>query len=339
MTTRDFKILAFASSFIRKCVCVTGRILMFSSNHLHLLVPAAICFGAITGQLYDFTKFKMIILPMVMLLIYPSMIGIDLIDLFRSFQIKLVLTSIFLNFVIVPIAAYALGAAFLQELPSLFAGLALASLLPTSSMTITYTLLAGGNMQGALKITIISLLLGSSLSPFYLFLMVGQYMPFDISSAVRTLSFVIFIPMIAGVISYNSLKRFMTVNTFNVLIRPYLPGISALLAAAIICISVGMESRAVISSPNLLLRCLSVLLIFYLINYLLSVIFAKAMNLGNKDGLSLLYSTVLRNLAISTGTAAAMFGSQAAFMVSMAFFIQPIAASWFIRINKRWRLL
>lgn len=55
--------------------------------------------------------------------------------------------------------------------------------------------------------------------------------------------------------------------------------------------------------------------------------FRKLLGRGHQDGLSLLYSTVLRNLAISIGMAAGMFGSQAAFMVSLAFLIQPIAAA------------
>ncbi|MDO8971644.1 MAG: bile acid:sodium symporter, partial [Saprospiraceae bacterium] len=228
---------------------------------------------------------------------------------------------------------------FLQKFPGLFAGLALASLLPTSSMTITYTLLAGGNVPGALKITIISLILGSSLSPFYLFLMVGQYMPFNIETAVRTLALIIFLPMAAGIITFQSLTRFMTIKKFEQSIRPYLPGVSAILATTIICISVGMESRAVASNPHLLLRCLAVQAAFYLMNYFISVIVSRLLRLGNQDGLALLYSTVLRNLAISIGMAAGMFGSQAALMVSLAFLIQPIAAAWFIRINKKWRLL
>lgn len=316
-----------------------GRILLLASHGLFLLVPVSISIGAISGLFIDFSGLKPIILPLVMLLIYPSMIGINLNALFRSSHIRLIFASVIVNFLIVPLVGYALGVAFLQKSPGLFAGLALASLLPTSSMTITFTLLAGGNVPGALKTTIISLILGSSLSPFYLFLMVGQYMPFNLATAVRTLALIIFLPMAAGILTFQTLKKFMTIKKFEQSLRPYLPGVSAVLSATIICISVGMESRTVASNPHLLVRCLAVQAAFYLMNYIISVIVSRFLRLGNQDGLALLYSTVLRNLAISIGMAAGMFGSQATLMVSLAFLIQPIAAAWFIRVNKKWHLL
>jgi arsenite transporter len=316
-----------------------GSVLVVAARSLHVLVPLSICAGAISGQYIDYHPLKPLILPLAMLQIYPSMIGISLNALLRSFQARLIIASIVLNFIIIPLAAFALGRVLLSESPGLYAGLALASLLPTSSMTLTYTLLAGGNMPGALKISVISLILGSSLSPVFLYVLVGQSIPFNILDAIRTLTFVIFLPFAAAGITLRVLKRFMTVAEFNRSIAPCLPGVSSILTTVIICISVGMESRSVAASPDLLVRCLAVQGAFYLMNYLVSVLFARCLKLRREDGLALLYTTVLRNLAISIGIAAAMFGSQAAFMVSIAFLIQPIAAAWFLRANKHWRLI
>jgi arsenite transporter len=316
-----------------------GRVLLLASRGLFWLIPVSICSGVISGSFFDFDGFKPLILPMVMLLIYPSMIGINLKSLLRSSHIKLILATIVVNFTIIPLGAYGLGIAFLQKTPGLFAGLSLASLLPTSSMTLTYTVLAGGNLPGALKTTILSLLLGSCLSPFYLFFLIGQYIPFNIEAALKTLTLIILLPMVAGVTTFQIIKKFITVKKFEISIAPYLPGFSAILSATIIFFSVGMESRTILSNPNMLFRCVAVQTAFYLMNYLISIITSKVLNLGNQDGLALVYSTVLRNLAISIGMAASMFGSEAALMVSLAFLIQPIAAAWFMKINTKWHLL
>ena len=180
-----------------------GRFLLFASRALPLLMPISVCLGASGGLIIDFSRFKSFILPLVMLLIYPSMIGVNLSVLLRSSERRVVISSILVNFILVPIAAFGIGSAVFQETPGLFAGLALTSLLPTSSMTITYTLLAGGNVLGALKTTIISLILGSTLSPFFLYLMIGQYLPFDLALTVQTLAFVIFLPMAAGILTFE----------------------------------------------------------------------------------------------------------------------------------------
>src|SRR5699024_12706622 len=53
-----------------------------------------------------------------------------------------------------------------------FAGLALSALLPTSGMTISWTVLQKGNVGAAVKLTVFGLILGSLLTPWYLLAMV-----------------------------------------------------------------------------------------------------------------------------------------------------------------------
>jgi arsenite transporter len=327
------------AAILRGQISVPVRILVSAARNLHFLVPASICAGAVSGQYIDYHPLKPLVLPLAMLQIYPSMMGISLFAVFRSFQARLIFSSFLVNFIIIPLVSYALGRVLLSGSPGLYAGLALASLLPTSSMTLTYTLLAGGNMPGALKITVLSLILGSVLSPVFLYVLVGQSIPFDIVDAVRTLSFVIFLPFTAAIITGRLLKRFMSIADYNRSVAPALPGVSAILTTIIICISVGMEAPGVAANPGLLIKCLAVQGAFYAMNYLVSVMCVRFLRLQREDGLALLYTTVLRNLAISIGIAAGMFGSQAAFMVSIAFLIQPVAAAWFLRANKRWNFI
>lgn len=323
----------------RSVLSLISPILLGASRTLPLLVPLAIGLGAVSGMFVDLSQSKPLILPLVVLLIYPSMIGINPCILFGLSEMRLVVSSVLMNFSLVPIAAYAIGSTLLQERPEVFAGLALTSLLPTSSMTITYTLLAGGNVHGALKTTIISLILGSTLSPLLLYLMIGRYLPFDLALTVRTLAFVIFLPMAAGMLTFELFKRFSSAEEFEKSVRPCLPGVSAICSVTIIFLSIGMESRRVFSDPQLLTTCLAAQLVFYLLVYALTIVVSRKLRLGDYDGFALLYSTVLRNVGISIGMATTMFGSQAAFMVSLALLIQPVAAAWFMRLNRKWPLL
>ncbi|MEW6410801.1 MAG: bile acid:sodium symporter [Nitrospirota bacterium] len=79
-----------------------------------------------------------------------------------------------------PVATYLLGLVFLLKNPELFAGLATLSLLPTASMTIPFTVFAKGNVKASIKLTVFGLILSSFLAPWYLYFMVGRYVPVNI---------------------------------------------------------------------------------------------------------------------------------------------------------------
>src|SRR5690625_6988573 len=103
-----------------------------------------------------------------------------------------------INFIIIPLIAYGLGYIFLQNQPMLFAGLALAALLPTSGMTISWTSISKGNVPGAVKLTVLGLLLGAILAPFYLLGLVCQFVNIKLLAVMRSSLVVVFIPLLLG---------------------------------------------------------------------------------------------------------------------------------------------
>jgi predicted Na+-dependent transporter len=106
----------------------------------------------------------------------------------------------------------------------------------------------------------------------------------------------------------------------------------------IVFTSISVNSSRIISRPDLLLMMLIVLLLFYGIIYLVSVKIGRRY-LNTKDSIALIFGSVLRNLAIGIGLAATAFGPDAALLITLAFIIQPPAASLFMRINKKYGLL
>ncbi len=315
------------------------KVLLYASTNLPFLIPLAIGSGLLSGFLFDLSALKACILPLVMILIYPSLIGIDFRNLYQTFEKKVIVCSLVTNFILVPLAAYVLGIAFLKDAPGLFAGLALTSLLPTSSMTVTYTMLAKGNVRASLKITVMSLIIGSLLCPPSLYLLVGRYVPIDLGLMFKSMLLVILIPLCAGVLTFNRLKTHRTKDHFEREIKPFLPGVSACFALLVISISVGLESRVIFNNLGILVTALSVQAAFYLVNYILAVAGCRWACLDEADSYTLVYTTALRNLGISIGLAATALGYEAALMASLAFLIQPVAGAWFVRLNKKYGLL
>lgn len=314
------------------------KVFFWPSKNITLAIPAALVLGFIAGISMDTSSLKQFILPIAMLMIYPTMIGFKLKEVLNLSQGRLMLTIMILNFGVIPLIAYLLGIGFLLEDPQLFAGLAITALLPTSNMTIAFTMLAKGNVPGAIKATTTGLLLGSILAPWYLLVMVGKYVPIDILLTLKTIGLIILIPMLAGVITYTYLIKKYSLEVFQKSIKPILPAASSWGMLLIIFISISTNAPRIISSLNLFVIALLVQVLFYAINYSLAI-FTGRRWFNPQDGLTLVFSTALRNLSIAIGLAATAFGPNAALMVSLAFLIQGQAAAWFIKLNERYRLL
>lgn len=313
--------------------------LLLPSKYLGYLVPPTILIGLVAGFYVDTSPLAPFILPMVILMIYPSMIGIQYTELAHLREIKLIALAFGINFLIIPVIAYGLGIMALSSMPGLFAGLAVASLLPTSSMTVTYTSLARGNVEAAVKITMASLILGALLTPWYLYAMVGQYVPFDIVLMIKTVSVIILLPLIMGWLTFRLLLHKYSPEEYALEIKPLLPGLSAWGAIFIIFSSISMKSKSIFENPDIFSLAIGVLLVFYICNYALSIGATHFFKLSREDGYSLVFSTALRNLAIAIGVSATVFCSDAVLMISLAFLIQPVAASWFCRFGEKFKLM
>jgi len=313
-------------------------ILFWPSKKIIMAIPLVLVFGFIAGLIVDTSSLKQFILPISVLMIYPTMIGFKPKEVLNFSHGRLMISVLILNFIVVPVVAYLLGISFLLSDPQLFAGLAITALLPTSNMTIAFTMLGKGNVPAAIKATTTGLLLGSILAPWYLLVMVGKYVPIDILLTMRTIALVIVLPLIMGVITYTYLIRKTSVEHFQKNVKPYLPAASAWGMILIIFISISINAPRIMSSLNIFIIAILVQLAFYAINYLLGVIVGKTF-FNPQDALTLVFSTALRNLSISIGLAATAFGPNAALMVSLAFLIQGQAAALFLKLNERYGFL
>ncbi|GAW90975.1 arsenic resistance protein [Calderihabitans maritimus] len=310
------------------------KIFMFPVKHLVLVIPAVLTIGFLTGSYFDTSFLKNFILPATFMMIYPTMIGFRLKEAVDLSHNRVVLTSLAVNFLLVPLLAYLLGNTFLLNHPQLFAGLALASLLPTSGMTISWTMLNRGNVPAAVKITVLGLLLGSLLAPWYLLFMVGKYVPVDIWKTFQIIAALIFLPLVLGNITYRFLMKRYPPAVFKKDIKPLLPGISVCFMLFIVFSSMSMKAKKIFSQPDLLLQSVVVIVLFYLGVFIISTIWGRIF-LDRENSITLVYSTAMRNLSSCLGLALATFGAEAALLITLAFIVQVQAAAWYGKLEQR----
>lgn len=313
------------------------RILTAINKKLVLAIPLTMLAGFVCGLTADTVFLKNLIIPFTFLMVYPMMVTLKIRSVLEGGDTRAQLMTQAINFLVIPFVAYGIGRIFFADRPFLALGLLLASLVPTSGMTISWTGFAKGNLAAAVKMTVVGLILGSLVTPLYIRFLMGTEVDVDMVSVMKQILMVVFLPMLAGYATQRwALKRYGQ-KTFQEQIAPRFPGLSTIGVLGIVFIAIALKARAVADSPALLVTILVPLLLLYLCNYLLSTLVGKTL-LPRGDAIALVYGTVMRNLSIALAVAMNAFGkagSEAALVIALAYIIQVQSAAWYVRMTDK----
>jgi len=300
------------------------------SKRLALLIPLAMLGGLAAGLVTEVRWLQSLVLPMTMLMVYPMLVNFRLAEAFDLRDSRAVGLALALDFLALPALAWALARLFFTDSPGLYVGMVLAGLFPTSGMTISWTGFAKGNVAAAVKMTVIGLIAASLLAPFYLQLLAGAIVPVDMLEVLRTVVFVVGIPLVAGTLTRTLLVRKYGEPHFRQRVVPVFPGVSSVGVLAIVFIAIALKAKMIVGDPALLLRILVPLLLFYALNYAVATAVGR-MLLPRADAIAVVYGTVMRNLSIALGIAMASFGAEAALVLAAAYIVQVQSAAWYVK--------
>lgn len=310
------------------------------NKNLVYAIPVMMLAGFILGAAVDssFTRsLKYLIVPLTFLMVYPMMVTLNIKHLKQGLNIKLQATTQFINFGVIPFIAYLLGILFFPDQPYMALGILLASLLPTSGMTISWTGFAKGNMGAAINMTVIGLIAGSLATPLYVNLLLGAKVEVSIMKVMQQILFIVFIPMVAGFFTRQFLLKKFGMETFKMKIAPRFPASSTIGVLGIVFVAMALKADAIISNPGILLSIFIPLLILYSLNYLIAtVVGIKVFERG--DGIALVYGTVMRNLSIALAISINAFGeagTNAALVIALAYIIQVQSAAWYVQLTNK----
>ncbi len=138
------------------------------NKNLAVMIPFCMGLSLVTGHFCNVGILKSLIIPFTFLMVYPMMVNLDFAKIFELGDFKAQLLAQAINFLIIPFFALWIGSLFFADNQFAKIGLLLASLLPTSGMTISWTGFARGNVVAAVKMTVLGLIAGSIATPFYL---------------------------------------------------------------------------------------------------------------------------------------------------------------------------
>lgn len=315
------------------------KILGKISKNLILAIPVMMLAGFLFGYLNPAAaaSLKALIIPFTFLMVYPMMVTLKLKKVIEGGDTKAQLLTQLINFAVVPFIAYGLGQLFFSDQPFVALGLLLAALLPTSGMTISWTGFAKGNLEAAVKMTVVGLVFGSLATPFYVQWLMGAHVPVNAAAIFRQIVVIVFLPMLAGYLTQRYLVKTYGQKGFQEQWAPRFPALSTLGVLGIVFIAIALKANDISCRPNMILTLIWPLLLLYGINYLLSTLVGKLL-LPRGDGIALVYGTVMRNLSIALALAMNVFGktcSDAALIIALAYIIQVQSAAWYVKLTDR----
>ncbi len=316
------------------------KLLAAVSKNLIYAIPLVMITGFTCGAIIEKEQIqvlKQLIVPFTFLMVYPMMVTLNIKNLAKGINIRLQGATQLINFLIIPFFAWGMGKLFFQEEPYMALGLLLASLLPTSGMTISWTGFAKGNMGAAINMTVIGLTLGSILTPFYVKVMLGAEVSINFIKVLQQIGFIVFLPMAAGFLTRITLVKHYGFDTFKQDIGPKFPALSTVGVLGIVFVAMALKAKGVIAKPEILAGIFVPLLILYLTNYILSTIVGRLF-FQRDDAIALVYGTVMRNLSIALAIAINAFGqhgADAALVIALAYIIQVQSAAWYVKFTDR----
>jgi len=301
-----------------------------------ILMVLGFGFGTVVGS--DMIKgLKGFIVPLTFLMVYPMMVTLNIKHLKQGMDLALQGATQIINFCIIPFVAYFLGKWFFPGEPYMALGLLLASLLPTSGMTISWTGFAKGNMGAAVNMTVVGLILGSLATPFYVNWLLGATVEVDFAKVMQQILFIVFLPMLAGFLTRQSLLKKYSLSEFKEKIAPRFPALSTIGVLGIVFVAMALKAKTIVGNPGMLLVIFVPLLLLYSINFALSTLVGKKF-FNRGDGIALVYGTVMRNLSIALAIAINGFGdagADAALVIALAYIIQVQCAAWYVKFTDR----
>lgn len=313
-------------------------ILNYVKKHLIVFILISIGLGVLIGGVYPelVANLKVTIIPLTFMLVYPMMVTLNFKSMTQKINYKLQGTTQLINFIAFPLIAYLIGLVFFQEEPFLRLGLLLIALLPTSGMTISWTVMAKGNVNAAIRMVVIGLLLGAILSPFYISGLLGTAVDVPVWDIISQILIVVFVPLILAILTQYILIKIYNAETFHYNIKKKFPPFSTLGVVLIIFVAISLKAQVIIKNPEIILTILIPLIIMYLFFILISVSVARFF-FNRNDGIALVNGTLIRSLSLALAITLSAFpdAKLTALMIAIAYTLQVQIAAWNVKLTEK----
>ena len=328
-----------------------------------LVVLIALPIGYYNAYFFEVHKgiIKNVILSLAIGTILPSMIQLRSEKMGKELRSKpkeVIITAVII-FIITPLLAMLFANHIGHRIVSI--GYIAANSVPASSASVAYVMLAGGNIELATVLVILSVLIALFAAPTYVALFAQSvHVRLPITVLAQSVMIALLFPLILGqIIRYYFIKRrakklarvskggleYIKGNVLDAEdkgvkgclenkimkeIKPYLSIWTVTFMLVLIGVLIANKARLLISNPSLALYIISAQLVIYIVIILSLIIASKILSIRYRDHMAMTFISLTKNQSVAATMTVLTMGPTAAIPAVLIPAIQPLIAILYI---------